>query len=529
MRRLVLNFNLKSVIAYFFILLLSCPAVRGQAPEISRVDYVGGLPSGMLVVNPRGNDLVGHPIDPEQIQVLAHEMVSRWIAQGFPQATVKWQAVGDEKGEGLILIFTSDPGLQEIRRFHELQLSGNTLTHPHILLREVPLVKGEPFNTETLQAIQTQILTTELFSSVLLVPHPTTSPGVYDLELQVEERRTGRIESGVSYASEQGAVFLFSIQEQNFSFSPPWRGDALQPSFTANIGSELLLVEGRLRNPRLGYSLWGLVTDIYYEDNQYLSEYYSQKDWGVQLFLNHPLGRHQVVAVGGGLTQYTTYDYDDGGQDIPLFIDESEVNLHALYGIWQFEKRNRNFRPTQGVNLMNKIGWGTSLLGGDTEVIQYEGKGTLYMNPFHEHVIVLKGGVQMVDPQGDTELVPLPLREWLGGVETLRGFAYHSVSPLTDTGVPMGGLSSWWSAVEYMIPVSRFLDTSLYYELGNVSEDAWDLGGNTLVSDWGIGLLVRAENFPIRFDLAFPIRVMEGDLENQKGEALFSFSVGYTF
>jgi outer membrane protein assembly factor BamA len=121
------------------------------------------------------------------------------------------------------------------------------------------------------------------------------------------------------------------------------------------------------------------------------------------------------------------------------------------------------------------------------------------------------------------------LREWLGGVETLRGFEYKSVSPYSQEGIPVGGKSAWWAGAEYMIPLGKFLDLSLYYELGNVSPESWDLTSDYLASDWGIGLLARAENFPIRFDLAFPVQVPKGDMQNKQGDPLFSFSVGYTF
>lgn len=502
---------------------------RSGEPAISRIEFSGPFPAGISKQNPIVVGLIDQPIDPVNVQEIANDLVRHWIAQGFPQATVQWQAVGDKRGEGLVLTFTSDPGPEEQRRLNTLSINGNELTHPRILLREVPLAQGELLTNERLRRVQNQLENTALFSKVTLIQQPTTQPGFYDLEIEVEERPTGRVETGISYANEQGAVFLFKIQEQNFAFSPPWRGDALQPSFTANVGSEILLLDARLRNPRLGYSFWGLSAELNYKDNQYLSDFYSQESFGTQVFVSHPLGIHQLVALGVGFTHYEIYDVDSTLEEDPFYSEDSNVNLSAVYGIWQLEDLNRSFRPTRGYKLFNKVGLGTPLLGGDTEVLQYEGKAHVYLNPFKEHVLIIKGGGQSVDPIGDTDSVPLPLREWLGGVETLRGFAYHSVSPFNENGVPVGGLSSWWSAVEYMIPVSPYFDASVYYEFGNTSESAWDLGSSNLVSDWGIGLLVRAENFPVRFDVAFPLKVLEGDLENEKGDAYFSFSVGYRF
>ena len=45
----------------------------------------------------------------------------------------------------------------------------------------------------------------------------------------------------------------------------------------------------------------------------------------------------------------------------------------------------------------------------------------------------------------------------------------------------------------------------------------------------GIGVLIQAEEFPVRFDFATPIKTLEGDRQNEKGKPHFSFSAGYRF
>ena len=48
--------------------------------------------------------------------------------------------------------------------------------------------------------------------------------------------------------------------------------------------------------------------------------------------------------------------------------------------------------------------------------------------------------------------------------------------------------------------------------------DAYSFSGDGPVSNWGIGALIQAEEFPVRFDLATPIQTIEGDRQNEKGK-----------
>ena len=528
MRPSALNFK-KSILLWSLVFGLGLRSGFSEEPLITQTQFQGPLPGSATDLVHSINALAGEPIDPVRVQALADSLAAAWLQIGYPKATVTWNAVGDEKGEGLRLTFTSSPGPAAVWHLGDLSLKGNTVTQPHILLRELPVYSGMRLTSDDLARVQNNLLGTSLFSDVTLTQFETASPGVVDLEVKVSEARTGRIETGASYTEDTGPLFLFQLQERNFAWGPPWRGQALQVSLGAQLGSDLTQVDARLRNPRMGVGLWRLDTTIFYEDNGTLSDFYAQESLGAQLFFSHPYGPNNLLSIGVGYTRYEVYDVDERLADDPTLNDESDVDLSAIYGIWSFENLDRRFRPTRGFRMKQQVGMGTDLLGGNTEVFEYENKAHLYLNPLKDHVILFKGGINSVDPLGGTQDVPIPLREWLGGVENLRGFSYHSISPFTEEGVPIGGLSSWWGAVEYMVPLHPFLDASVYYEVGHVSADAWDLGTENMVSDWGAGLLVRAENFPVRLDLAFPITVAEGDLINKKGEAFFSFSVGYTF
>jgi outer membrane protein insertion porin family len=468
----------------------------------------------------------GETVSPALLRQAGERLRDLLIERGHGFATVTLEPTWDLAAARADLVFDIRSG--PVPRLRDIRLKGNSVTRDRILLREIPLRPGEVFQAEALRAAQDNLEATGLFSEVDVQYSGAPGAAEFDVDVHVREKETGRAEMGLTYGSVEGAAFLIQVREHNLALGDPWRGQALQTFAAATLGSEILRLETGLRNPRLGTTRWGLGGTVFSEDNQYLSDSYDQKSQGAQLTLSHPLGPFHLLSAAYAWTVYDVYNIDP--LSLPDLNDEdTDVNLTSLLLSWAVERVDQDFRPTRGVRMVNTVGYGTEALGGDTEVIQYDGRTALYLNPVGEHVLVLRAGASSVDPQGDTPTVPLPLRVWLGGANNLRGFRYRSVSPFDADGDPIGGESAWWGGAEYMVPVFPRLDVSLYYDVGDVSPDAWSFSGDGPASNWGIGFLIRAQNFPIRFDIAFPLDVLDGDRSNESGDTRFSFSAGYTF
>ncbi|MGA1530433.1 MAG: BamA/TamA family outer membrane protein, partial [Kiritimatiellia bacterium] len=142
-------------------------------------------------------------------------------------------------------------------------------------------------------------------------------------------------------------------------------------------------------------------------------------------------------------------------------------------------------------------------------------------------ILVLRGGIEGVSAYGDTATEPYSSRVFLGGVSDLRGFGYHTVSPVDEEGRLTGGETAWFATLEYLYPVNRIVDMAIYYDVGDVSASGYDTDGP--VSNWGLGFMIRADNFPVRFDVAFPLSTYTLDTNNEIGDARISFSAGYTY
>ncbi len=449
--------------------------------------------------------------------------------RGYAFPKVEGREEWDDAHAQINLLFKAEIGVKPVLR--DIIIRGNTNTSNRIVLREISLKSGDRFNAEEIQETLARLSALPLFSKVSVHYLGGRDQPAFDLVVDVVERKTGRVEIGVVYGESEGMAFQFKIMENNLALTPPFRGQALQGSLGLTWGSETIRSDVGLRNPRLYDGQWSMDTRGFYEDSEAISDYYDQRTYGGNLLFSHPVGRHHMFSTGYAVTGYEVYNLEPFTDSTPSLLLESDQKLFVTAWVfgWNADYTDRVIRPTRGVRLRGNLSLGNQALGGDADLVQTEFGASLFVSPVFRHVLSLRAGVKSVDPYGDTETVALPLRTFLGGSRDLRGFDYNSVSPFDAEGRPIGGQSAWWSTAEYRIPLIRWLDLAVYYDMGDVGLDAYDFSGDGPVSNWGIGILIQAEEFPVRFDFATPIKTLEGDRRNEKGDPHFSFSAGYRF
>jgi outer membrane protein insertion porin family len=468
----------------------------------------------------------GDVYNPTQIAAVRKKLFDYFYYRGYAFVTVDVRMdLLDDVAE-VDVEYTIRSGNRPMLR--DVRIFGNAATSEHILLREMDTKPGEVFNAVSIERTQARLMALPMFSKVDLRTRQVAGSDLYDVDVEVKERKTGRFEIGLLYGEAEGASFQANLIEQNFSLSPPFRGDGMKAGVSTTVGSELIRVDTQIGNPRMGMSVWSLDGQVYYEDNQYLNDDYSQQTVFGQLISGYPIASSQLLSFGFAASSYHLYDLSDRAQtEFPELEDDIQVTSAVAY--WDFDNTDSGIRPTTGVRLRAGLKLGTELLGGNTDVVETSLLGGFYYNPYRDHVIAIRGSVESAKPYGSTQNVPAPLRKYLGGSRNLRGFDYRSVSAVSEDGVRVGGESLWWASVEYMVPLHHYLEVALYVDVGDVSADPFGFSGEGPVSNAGIGFLIRADNFPVRFDLATPLQTLEDDTTNETGSVKLSFSAGYRF
>jgi outer membrane translocation and assembly module TamA len=120
--------------------------------------------------------------------------------------------------------------------------------------------------------------------------------------------------------------------------------------------------------------------------------------------------------------------------------------------------------------------------------------------------------------------LPIDLRYFLGGPNSVRSFPQRELGPRDGQGQPFGGEAWWVANSEYVHQVTGPLKAVAFVDVGTLSEKAANLGLSSI--DVAIGLGARLD-LPIG-----PVRVEYGhNLTQDPGEpsgALF-FAIGIVF
>jgi outer membrane protein insertion porin family len=141
----------------------------------------------------------------------------------------------------------------------------------------------------------------------------------------------------------------------------------------------------------------------------------------------------------------------------------------------------------------------------------------------------LKGRVGYGDGYGDTDDLPIYEKYHAGGVRSVRGYEFNSLGPRDSEDDPEGGNLQVVTSAEILFPIEALASSDtfrlgVYFDAGNVFEDAVDYETSELRQAVGISAKWFSVIGPIEFSYAFPINDESGD-DTQP----FQFALGASF
>ena len=450
----------------------------------------------------------------------------------------------------------------------KIQIRGNTKTKDKVIRRELAVSPGETFDMVRVKRSKQRLEGLQYFEKVDARPEPTDPPiaGRKDLIVAVDEKNTGNLTLGAGFSSVDSLVGFAEITQGNFDlFHPPtFTGGGQRFRLRLSLGLQLQDYEASFVEPWfLGRKL-SLGVDLYYRDLYYLSleNMYSVIRAGGKVSLTRALGSDFLI----GSISYTLEDVGinlspgfngpmlgfasdpagapGGGRGFPAQVPVvipgnvppsilEETGYHLLSragGALAYDTRNSVRLPNKGQRTELDAEMVGGPLGGDKEFYKLELKSSWYFKGLakgHVLEIVGKSGIADSLQSGD---VPFYERYYLGGLYSLRGFEFHSISP-RDPGFaePVGGDTYWFGSAEYSIPIIeqehgvgvRF---AVFYDIGNVEANPYSWTIKNFDDNWGVGLRLNLPIGPIRLDYGIPIH---HDPFNS-GSGQFQFGVGYT-
>jgi outer membrane protein insertion porin family len=443
-------------------------------------------------------------------------------ANPIPQVTPAGQGAVD-------LNYKVDEGVQSYVNLVNIQ--GNSRTKDKVIRRELAIKPGEIYDTTLVDVSKKRLENLNYFGNVTLTPSDTVVPGRKDLNVIVEEKRTGSFNFGAGFSTIDSLIGFAELQQTNFDLFgwPHFVGGGQRFRIRLQYGLQRQDYTISWTEPWfLGYKLAFGVEGYYHEAN-FLSAVYNQSNLGAAANLRKPITNFLAAEGEYRVEQIKIFDVNDGSAG--QFIQDSAgtYTRSALAGSLIWDSRDDLFLTRKGeyVKLGGFVAGG--FLGGTVQDYGITLEGSKYFSLPWDTILTLKGQLGVTDTWGgatnDNLGVPIFDRLYLGGANNMRGFAYREVGPKDNHGNPIGGNSLAYGTVEWSFPIITRIRGSIFSDWGFVNSDAYDFSGATLNADVGIGVRVELPIGPIRVDWGYPIIYDSWNKTNGQ----FNFNVGYQF
>jgi outer membrane protein insertion porin family len=204
---------------------------------------------------------------------------------------------------------------------------------------------------------------------------------------------------------------------------------------------------------------------------------------------------------------------------------ESRITPNILYNTV-----NNPWTPSQGMRHTATLQIAGGPLGGTVSYFRPTFESIVYIPQSRKISLGLRGQVAWILPYGDTQVLPLYQRYFLGGEQQVRGYPIRSIGPTDSTGRSLGGNKFLLGNAEYYYDVFGPLRMLLFFDAGQ----AFLEGERMNVKDMRISYGVEARFvMPV---LNVPFRLIYAINPNRTGieklyipERTFKFAVGTTF
>jgi outer membrane protein insertion porin family len=457
-------------------------------------------------------------------------------------------------GPGAVnLTYRLDEGVQSYINLVNIQ--GNTRTQDRVIRRELAVKPGEVYDTTLVDVSKKRLENLNYFSKVETQPTDTVVPGRKDLNVIVEEKRTGSFNFGAGFSTIDSLIGFAEIQQSNFDVTnwPNFTGGGQRFRIRAQYGLLRQDFVASLTEPWfLGYKLSAGV-EAYYRNADFLSAVYAQENAGFALQTRQQVWRALSARTEYRFERVVIYDvgddiYDDyyGGETVfggfsgngkygPVIKDAAGTYYKsALTGALVWDTRDSLFLTRKG-ELVEFTGFlSGGFLGGTVQDYGLSLEAAKYVPLPWDLIFLAKGQLavtngwgpnQSSDDAGYGNGVPIFDRLYLGGANNMRGFNFREVGPVDVDDNPIGGNSLAYVTLELTFPIISRVRGAVFTDAGFVNADAYDFGASGANVDVGIGLRLDLPIGPIRVDYGIP--VVYDSWNGPPGK--FNFNIGYQF
>ncbi|MGJ8656278.1 MAG: BamA/OMP85 family outer membrane protein [Akkermansiaceae bacterium] len=480
---------------------------RGPMHNILPPAFTGITPEQRIAIQPVIEPYIGKPATSENISSLNNAVHQHYRDQGFQFAKLR---VSSQNTSGIQISFNVDTGnLYQVRK---ITVVGNDRTKTTRFTRYTKSLVGETYRESDANEVAKKLLLTGAFESVRLVPQKINANQL-DINLEVTEAKPRFIRAYGGFASYDGLILGSSYTNQNFL-------NKLQTfSARTEISSRGLLGELSLTEPYFAGVPVSQTTRLYALQRRF--DGYKKNQTGLEASFNWEPRSSLTSRLYAGL-DYVKLEADG--------ITDEELGpadyLNTKIGFEQtLDLRDSPVLPTEGFHARGLLEYGA--ISGDASNSYFRtnlnASYRVQLKNESKSRLMFRFNTGAILPSDSNDL-PIDLRLFSGGSDSVRSFGERELGPLSASSDPLGGEAYWNASAEYIHPFNDLFSGVLFYDTGNLFADAGDYSFSNPTHSLGIGMRIDLPVGPARFEYGFNLNQKSGE-----PSGAFHFAIGAQF
>ncbi len=431
---------------------------------------------------------------------------------GFPYAQVRESYTVDKETHRAVVRFDVVEG--ELVHIGRILFLGDLLTSQKALTKAMSIRRGDIFSYRKILESQLNIRRLGAFSSVSIETIGLDEKlSVVHLRVKVEEARPFRIDTELSFSTRDKLSAALIFMNRN-AF-----GWAKTNSLKLAAGQKLAKAELAWHDPRFFSSDFQMSATSWVQYKQEpvysYTQYAGALSWFRTLRRWNFLFRYEIDR-----------NYFVEGDSTAADADSLRNNTISQIAVnTSFDSRDSFSDPTRGFYTYGGVTIYNEILGDKADFVRFSWQGENDLTLLWWRLVLATDlRFDRIQTIGSNVSVPTNELLFLGGADTIRGYAEDSLGPVDAQGKPTGGRTRWIWNEELRLRIWKQFQLVAFFDMGSLTNTFSAINWNSIRRSVGTGLRYVTPVGPIRAEYGFK-------LDRKPGESLghFHFTFGYVF
>ncbi|MCX6827225.1 MAG: BamA/TamA family outer membrane protein [candidate division Zixibacteria bacterium] len=472
------------------------------------------------------------PVDFFKLKQATFDCKSVLANGGYPYSSADYLIDSAGQGEEVIVkfIIRSD----SLVHFGGLRILGASRFDTTLIVREMTFKRGDIYKRSSIIESQKRLLNTGNYLTLQLYGANKDSTVKFDrlhpdFILNLKEKRTEylSIKTGAGQNPYKDLIWDFSaawgkrniFRSRRIEFS-------VSSSFVVFTEWRVISHSYRLRFTEpwfLGLRMPMTMTTQVEPGVRSAIQPYRIQTWSVALETNREIDDKVIISTGLEYRSINIYGLSYADQ-IKLRQDKGISLRRKIYCTINKDTRDHPFIPTAGSLSGIRFESTGGFLKGDESFILSEVSWSRYQRLWPGWISATRLKAGYVKEYGISREVPIDVRFYVGGANSIRGFAENALGPVSSDGTAQGAKVLLISNQEFRFPIIGRFWGSIFADMGNGFNNWSDVKVDNLAIAYGAGLQFISPAGPLRLDYARRVRTKHIEPGHH-----FHFTILYAF